>query len=151
MISFDIELENYETDMRRFLQNIVDKNSKDESLLNGKNLFEQEHELHFFWAFGIETHMDIHTSLAVLFELSPNIFMMLKIDLQDTSENILEAEGSKIYIMHEVRIVDGIDRKHWSESERAVDMSLEELFIIIKSVMEGMDKKYSILRNNCIR
>ena len=136
---------------RDFLQNIIDRNPWYGSLLNGTNIFEQEHELHFFWAFGIEPHMDIHTSLAVLFELSQDIFMMLKIDLQDTSENIFMAEGSKIYIMHEVRIVEGINRKHWSEPERAVDMSLEQLFTIIKTVMGGMDKQYSLLRNNCIR
>ena len=147
----DIELENYETDMKTFLTDLHDTNIDCGIKSDGEDFWEQEQELHFFWAFGVEPHTDVHTSLGIIYQSSKNKFVMLKIDLQDTSENLIAATGSKIFIMHEVRVVEGINRDIWSETERAVDMSLTDLLSIIKRVMDGMDNEYSLLRNNCIR
>ena len=60
-------------------------------------------------------------------------------------------QNKQTNIKHEVRVVGGIDRNIWSETERAVDMSLGHFFSTIKGVTDGMNKEYSLLKNNCIR
>ena len=147
----DIQLDQYETGLRKFLQELHDDNLECGIMSGVEDFFGQEQELHFLWAYGVEPHVDVHTSLAVLYKCSKNMFVMLKIDLQDTSGNFLMATGSRIFIKHEVRVVGGIDRNIWSEPERAVDMSLGHFFSTIKGVMDGMNKEYSLLKNNCIR
>jgi len=156
-----LELRNVKNYVREMKKMFVDltRNSPDTGLVPGNDEdgfgrgLNENRKMHVFWAYGVGSHATVHTSLAILYRsvMDTNKFVMLKIDLQTADGDVGCGKDGDIYILHEVKVVDGINRNIWSEEERLVEISLTALFGIIQERIQGMERGYKLFRNNCIR
>merc|ERR1712058_208539 len=118
--------------------------------------FAQNINMHVFWSFGVAHHISEHTSIAILYKTfnETGKYVMLKIDLQAAGEEGDggdTGDGGKIYILYELKVVDGINTSVWKNKEGVYNMSLNQLFRVFKDAHQQTPSTYSLLQNNCIQ
>ena len=122
--------------------------------------------VHVYWAYGVGDHTNVHTSLAFVYKSDHSTqdrYVMIKVDLQagvpnsarDNEDSAggnadMAWKGGDIYILHEIKVVDGINRKVWREKKGVYKMSMEDVVAVLHTVVNKTDPIYSIFSNNCI-
>ena len=107
-----------------------------------------------FWAYGVPGHENVHTSLLFAYKgTMEGKFVLFKTDLQAgvNDVSVFNEEKQDNVIMHEIKVCSGIDETTWRNYAGTINISLIELFRIIKKGMITFPKYYNGLNANCIQ
>jgi len=157
----------YKSDIKQMLINLAIGNP-DFGILIGDyengwgDSLKRQRDIHIFWAFGVGEQTGVHTSLAFLYKSyhsTQEKFVMMKVDLQvvgagssSYSENQdMTTKKSIIYINHEVKVVNGINKQIWSKKKGVYKMSINDIVDVLLVVINRTDPIYSFISNNCIQ
>lgn len=135
----------------------LNKVNPESGLVSGNNKIgfglDEVFDMHVFNGYGVsDRHGEKHTSLAIIYKSKTdnNKFVMMKIDLQTGSGDMAKKKDEQISIFHEIKIVNGINRKVWDMEEKYMQLSLNQLFQIMKKTIDETPKIYDIFGSNCI-
>jgi len=148
------EYKTYIKYVKRYIEDYHDSNPEVSILpLNSKDVgaFDKPMFIDVFWAFGVPGHEQVHTSLLFAYKSAfEDKYVMLKVDLQAGCEDIRLTNPDN-EIMHQIKLCDGIDETIWNNYGGTVNLSLNELILLIQSVMSSFPKKFDVLEANCIQ
>ena len=147
------EYKTYIKYIKRFIEDYHDTNPEVSILPATVNQggFDKQMFMDVFWAFGVPGHEQVHTSLLFAYQSSfKDKFVMFKVDLQAGCEDVRLTNPDN-EIMHQIKLSDGIDETIWNNYGGTVKLSLNELILLIHSVMSSFPKKFDILDANCIQ
>ena len=127
--------------------------------------------IHVYWSFGVGDHQN--TSLAFVYKSDHSIqdlYMMMKVDLQVISHRARgnkivfvpdsrggnadvagSGSGSGIYIIHEFKVVDGINRNVWNRKKGVYKMSMQDVTAMLHIVVNKTNPIYHIISINSIQ
>lgn len=160
----------YTAEMVDMVMRLTDAN-RDFGILDGSlsrgygDSWRAPRHVHVYWAFGVPPHESVHTSFAFVYKSghsNQDLYVMMKVDLQAIPHSArdnkkkrrgnadLAWKGGDIYILHEFKLVDGINRKVWKEKKGVYKMSMEDVIAVLHTVVNKTDPIYNMLSNNCI-